>query len=39
MRDRWERGGISRVSVGIVVEREATIHRVKISKAALIGAI
>ena len=37
--DWWERGGIAGVSIGIVVESEATVHRVKIRKTALIGTI
>lgn len=38
----WDRGqgrGASRITIGIVVKRETTVHGIKIFEPALIGAV
>ena len=36
----WQKGrGIPRVTIGVIIERETAVHRVKVRKATLIGTI
>lgn len=39
MRDWREGRGIPRVAIGVIIERETAVHRVKVRKATLVGTI